>query len=160
MAPPERRVRGGRPNGVVVDASVVLKLLLPQGLSEVVRRLWSRWIEHETEIAAPVLLAYEVVSVLRNKVFRGELGTEAGAAAFAAFRAQEILLLHPEELEEAAWRLATQWKLPTAYDAAYLALAELMDYELWTADRRLATALRKAPRVRLVALKSAVEEEN
>ena len=102
-------------------------------------------------IAAPFLLAYEVVSVLRNKVFRGELPPEAGEAAFLAFQAQEISLLHPEGIEEKAWRLARQWNLSTAYDAAYLALAELMNYEFWTADRRLAATLRKKmPRMRVI----------
>lgn len=158
MSAAEAQVPSRRGRGVVLDASVVLKLLMPEALSEIVRRLWGRWVERETEIVAPFLLAYEVLSVLRNKVFRGELPPEAGEAAFVAFRAQDIAFLHPDGLEDAAWRLAREWKLPTAYDAAYLALAELMDYEFWTADRRLATGLRKVPRVRLVSLKAVGEE--
>ncbi len=50
------------------------------------------------------------------------------------------------------WVLARQWNLPASYDAAYLALAELMDYELWTADRRFAGGLRKkVPRLRVIS---------
>jgi predicted nucleic acid-binding protein len=127
----------------VVDASVPLKLLLPEKESEALRRHWGEWLEQDTVIAAPFLLAYEVASVLRNKVFRGELPLEAGEAAFLAFQAQEVCLLHPEGIEEKAWGLAKQWNLPTAYDAAYLALAELMNYEFWTADRRFAASLRR-----------------
>ena len=138
--PPSPRLRE---RGVVIDASVFLKLLLPEEQSDAVRRLWGKWVEEDTQITAPFLLAYEVTSVLRNKVFRGELPSEAGEAAFVAFRTQEISLLHPEGIEEKMWTLARQWNLPTSYDAAYLALAELMDYEFWTADRRFAAALRK-----------------
>lgn len=84
-------------------------------------------------------------------LFRGELPPEAGEAAVVAFRTQEISLLHPDGMEERTWELAKQGNLPTCYDAAYLALAELMEAELWTADRRFATALRKkARRVRLI----------
>lgn len=138
--------------GVVIDASVLLKLLLPEDQSDTVRRLWGKWVEEDTQIAAPFLLAYEVTSVLRNKVFRGELPPEAGEAAFVAFRTQEISLLHPEGIEEKMWALARQWNLPTSYDAAYLALAELLDYEFWTTDRRFAATLRKkVPRLRLIA---------
>jgi len=136
----------------VIDASVLLKLLLPEEQSDAVRRLWGGWVEADTEITAPFLLAYEVTSVLRNKVFRGELSSEAGEAAFLAFRTQEVFLLHPAGIEEKMWALARQWNLPTSYDAAYLALAELMDYEFWTADRRFAATLRKkVPRLRFVA---------
>jgi len=79
-----------REGGVVVDASVVLKLLLPDERTASVRRLWGRWVEQDTKIVAPFLLAYEVVSVLRNKVFRGELPPEAGEVAFVTFGAQGI----------------------------------------------------------------------
>lgn len=147
--PPPPRLRE---RGVVIDASVLLKLLLPEEQSDAVRRLWGKWVEEDTQITAPFLLAYEVTSVLRNKVFRGELPPEAGEAAFVAFRTQEISLLHPEGIEEKTWALAGEWNLPTSYDVAYLALAELMDYEFWTADRRFATTLRKkVPRLRFVA---------
>ena len=151
MVAPDSPSQRGRQGTVVIDASVVLKLLLPEEGSEAVRSLWGRWVSQAVEVVAPFLLAYEVPSVLRNKVFRGELPPEAGEAASAAFRTQEISLLHPDGMDERTWELAKQGNLPTCYDAAYLALAELMEAELWTADRRFATALRKkARRVRLI----------
>jgi len=137
--------------GVVVDASVMLKLLLPEEGSEAVHGLWRKWVEADIEITAPFLLAYEVVSVLRNKVFRQELPPEAGDAAIGAFLSQEVSLLHPHGIEETAWALARRWNLPAAYDAAYLALAEVTGCELWTADRRFAASVRrKAVKIRLV----------
>lgn len=151
MVTPDSPSPRTRQREVVIDASVMLKLLLPEEGTEAVRGLWARWIEQETEVTAPFLLAYEVISVLRNKVFRGELPPEAGEAAFVAFRTQDISLLHPDGIEEKAWELAKQLNLPTSYDAAYLALAELTECELWTADRRLATGLKKkVPRVRVI----------
>lgn len=50
-------------------------------------------------------------------------------------------MLHPHGIEEVAWALARRWNLPAAYDAAYLALAEVTGGELWTADRRFAASL-------------------
>lgn len=151
MASAEPQSERTRQKLVVIDASVVLKLLLPEERTEAVRSLWARWVEQDVEVAAPFLLAYEVISVLRNKVFRGELPPEAGEAALAAFLTQEISLLHPHGMEEKTWGVAKQWNLPTSYDAAYLALAELIESDLWTADRRFAASLRKkVPRVRVV----------
>ena len=151
MVAPDSSSQQGRQGTVVIDASVALKLLLPEEGSDAVRRLWGQWVSQAVEVVAPFLIAFEVPSVLRNKVFRGELPPEAGEAAFVAFRTQEISLLHPDGMDERTWELAKQWKLPACYDAAYLALAELVDAELWTADRKFATALRKkARRVRLI----------
>ena len=152
MVAPEAPPPGARTAGVVVDASILLKLLLPEEGSEAVRRLWGQWVERDTEIVAPFLVAYEVGSVLRNKIFRKELPPEAGEAAFVAFRSLEVLLLHPDGIEEKVWELAKRWNLPTSYDAAYLALAEMLEYELWTADKRLAAALRrKVSRLHVIA---------
>ncbi|MBI2154479.1 MAG: PIN domain nuclease, partial [Candidatus Rokubacteria bacterium] len=41
----------------MIDASVVLKLLLPEEGSEAVRRLWGRWVSQAVEVVAPFLLA-------------------------------------------------------------------------------------------------------
>jgi predicted nucleic acid-binding protein len=38
--------------------------------------------------------------------------------------------------------LATRFNRPATYDAHYLALAEMMDCEFWTADERLFNAVR------------------
>lgn len=139
------------PEAVVVDASVALKLLLLEEESLAVHQQWDRWVAQDVEIVGPFLLAYEVLSVLRGKVFRGDLPREAGEAATAAFLGQGIALLHPEGVEQKAWELATGLNLPTVYDAAYLALAEILECELWTADRRLGAAVRrKTRRVRLI----------
>jgi predicted nucleic acid-binding protein len=52
------------------------------------------------------------------------------------------------------WRamdLAERFSLPAVYDAHYLALAERLGGEFWTADRRLVEAVQGAlPWVRLV----------
>ena len=127
---------------VVVDASFALKLVLPEDYSERVRQVWKSWVKKGTEVSAPYLLTYEVVSVLRNKVFRGELSPEEGEAALLAIKAQGIRLLHVEGLEQVAWDLAKEFNRPAAYDTSYLALAQVLDCEFWTADAKLKNAMR------------------
>jgi predicted nucleic acid-binding protein len=126
---------------VVVDACFALKLVLPEDYSERVRQMWESWVKEGTDISAPYLLTYEVVSVLRNKVFRGELSPEEGEAAFLAIKAQGICLLHVEGLEQVAWNLAKKFDRPAAYDTTYLALAQILDCEFWTADAKLKNAV-------------------
>ncbi len=129
---------------ICVDASVVLKLLLAEPDSDKAHALWASWIDQDVQPVAPCHLAFEVVSVIRNHVHRRSISAEAGQSAFEAFGAQDIVLIHPDRLDRRAWDLAQQYDRPTAYDAHYLALAETLGCELWTADRRLINALRGA----------------
>lgn len=129
---------------ICVDASVVLKLLLFEADSYKAHALWTTWAEQEIKPTAPCHLAFEVTSVIRNHVYRRTISAEAGQIAFEAFSAQEITFVHPDHLNRRAWELAEQYNRPTAYDAHYLALAEELGCELWTADRRLINALQGA----------------
>ena len=125
---------------ICVDASFVLKLLLDEPDSPRAVAHWSEWIANDSDIVAPFHLVFEVVSVLRNNVYRQIITPEAGDKALAAFLAQDIALLHPDRLVERGWQIATRFNRPTVYDAIYLALGELLDCEVWTADRRLYNA--------------------
>jgi predicted nucleic acid-binding protein len=129
---------------ICVDASFVLKLFLPENDSDKAHWLWSTWLGEDAEIVAPYHLAYETVSVLRNNVHSQTISAEKGELAFEAFLSQMIRLLHPPNIVERAWSLAAQFQRPTAYDAYYVALADLLGCELWTADRRLFNAVQHA----------------
>lgn len=128
---------------VCVDASLALKLVLGEDDSPQAIALWRQWIEDEAIVAAPPLLGYEVTSVLRSKVSRGLLRPEHGDEAFAAIHAQQIRYWAPDELHARAWELAKRFQRPAAYDAHYLALAEILDCPFWTADERLYNAVKQ-----------------
>ena len=128
-------------SAICVDASFALKLVLEEAGSEQVHALWSGWVDEDREIIAPYHLLFEATSVIRNHVYRGKLSERAGELAFTNIHAQEILFLHPANLDLRAWQLAQRYNRPTAYDAYYLALAELNSCHLWTADQRLYRAV-------------------
>jgi predicted nucleic acid-binding protein len=127
---------------VCVDASLVLKLVLGEDDSPQAIALWRRWIDEDVTVAAPPLLAYEATSVLRTKVYRGLLAPEIGDEAFREIHLQGIRYLSPENLHVRAWELAKRLQRPAAYDTHYLALAEILGCEFWTADKRLSNAVR------------------
>ena len=128
---------------VCIDASLGLKLVLTEIDSAQVRTLWERWIQNEVQIVAPLLYLYESISAIRGQVYRGLISQEQGTVAFRALLAQRITLSAPPELYERAWNLASQLNRPKAYDCYYLALAELLDCEFWTADERLFNAVKQ-----------------
>lgn len=120
---------------IVVDASAVLEVLLrtPAG-----RRIEARLFDQPTPLHAPHLLDVEVAQVLRRFEARGEVSPGRGLASLRLLDAFP-LRRHPHRpLLERIWALRANL---TAYDAAYVALAEALGATLVTRDARL----RRAP---------------
>jgi predicted nucleic acid-binding protein len=126
---------------ICVDASITLKLVLPEDDSHLARSLWQQWLEQNLTIIAPTLWAYEVTSVIRNQVHRKKVGAETEAAAIEAVHNLPVRTLAPAGLHRRAWELAKQFDRPAAYDSHYLALAEMVGCPFWTADKRLRNAV-------------------
>ena len=126
-----------------VDASLVIRTLVPGHLSDQAAALLEAWQRERTTLIAPTLLAFEVTSVLRRLVFLGEIATSEGEKAFQQFLRMEIRLSSQRSVFPLAWKLAQDLRRPRAYDTAYLALAQLRGCDFWTADERLYNAVRR-----------------
>jgi len=127
---------------VCVDAGVFIKMVVAEEDSDRADALWEQWKEDGVKVVAPALLLFELTSVLRNKVHRGLLSLEEGEKAFNAVLQLPVQMLTPPDLHRRAWELATSFNRPAAYDTHYLALAEMMNCDFWTADERLFNAVR------------------
>ena len=119
---------------IVVDASAILEVLLR---TRAARRIEERIFEAGQTLHAPHLIDLEILQVLRRYAANREISAERGREAvndLAAFRlrrwAHDILLTR-------IWGLRQNL---TAYDAAYVALAEALEAPLLTRDTRLASA--------------------
>lgn len=125
---------------VVVDSGIALATILQESFSGKATALLRAW-QQNTQMAAPALFRYEVIAVIRKGHYQGRL------TADEASQGCDILLSLPIEyyLDNAllirAYELAVLYHRPTAYDAQYLAVAERLDCELWTADERLVHAI-------------------
>lgn len=132
-----------------VDASLAVKWLAHEPGSDKA----IDWLNAHAgdEIIAPIFLPIEVASVLRQKVRRVEMTSEEGLKALKLLERLQIRLIWDWSLLERASSLAAELDQPTAYDTAYLALAEKNSCELWTADARFSRAAsRMYPYVRLL----------
>ena len=116
---------------IVIDASAVLELLLGSraGL-RVMERTFGR---HET-LHAPDLLDLEVVQVLRRYVRESELSVGRAEQALEDLADLPLERYPHEPFIERIWELRDNL---TAYDAVYVALAELLVAPLLTLDARL-----------------------
>ena len=119
---------------IVIDASAVLELLLrtDKGIKVQGRALVSRESLH-----APHLIDIEVTQTLRRLVHLKEISAARGRQALEDHVALNIKRAEHREFLERVWALRDSI---TAYDAAYVVLAEILDAPLITCDAKLARA--------------------
>ncbi len=113
---------------IVLDASALLELLLNTRLATQVA---DRVFEESQSVHVPHLIDLEVAQVLRRLVRRRELELSRAAEVFADFEDLQTTRYPHQILIPRIWSLRDN---ATAYDAAYLALAEALDAPLLTCD--------------------------
>jgi predicted nucleic acid-binding protein len=142
------------PRSLVIDASLAIRLILPDPRRAALRARMERWLQEGYEWVAPDLWLYEMTSALCKGAFFGLLTAEETETSLALVAALPVQLV-AADAEQA--RLAFAWtrrlNRAAAYDSFYLALAESLNCELWTADRRLHNAV-GLPWVRLAGVPS------
>ena len=139
--------------GVVLDASVGVKFVVPEAGHETARAVLDRAVQGDVPIAFPEFATLEVANALWVKARRRELTAALAGATLGWFiRATLRFIRVPERLLAAEALAIALGHGVTAYDGCYLALARRMGVPLLSADAKLATpALRKAFGVVLLA---------
>jgi predicted nucleic acid-binding protein len=115
---------------IVVDASAVLEFFTGANPDKKLRRRILT-----THAAAPELLDVEVAHVLRRMAARGEISDADAEEALRDITEAPIARTPHRPLVSRIWELR---HAVTAYDAAYVALAEALDAPLVTSDAKLA----------------------
>lgn len=119
---------------IVIDASVLANVVGDDGQDGHLARGALRDV---TDLSAPDLVDVETVSVLRKRWLAGTLSDHRFAAAVEDLERLALERVPALRLMRRAYELRAN---VTAYDASYVALAELFGCELLTADQRLANA--------------------
>ncbi len=130
---------------IVLDASAVIDLLMRSSSGN---RLAARIEREELSLHAPHLIELEVMQILRKAIARGALADSRAQPAFQDFRAMRMALYSHTDLMERIWSLRHNL---SAYDAAYVALAESLEVPLFTLDARIAKATGHRAKIELLA---------
>jgi predicted nucleic acid-binding protein len=130
---------------IVLDASVVVELLTNGPLADSLRNELSGLDE---SFIAPHLLDVEVLSALRNLLAGKRIDSHRSEQLLEGLAALPAVRYPHSPLFRRIWELRHNF---TAYDAAYIALAEETGAVLYTCDGRL----RKGHRARVVVFEPA-----
>ncbi len=126
---------------MIVDASVLLHAFLPDELHPAAIWIVREHVARRLELKAPSLLLYELGNAVWQAERRGRITREQAEQAIQAFAGLEIELIPLDW--GAMLPLARRFQC-SAYDAAYLTLAEQLDEPFVTADSRLYNAVHPA----------------
>ncbi|MEE8401262.1 MAG: type II toxin-antitoxin system VapC family toxin [Candidatus Hydrothermarchaeaceae archaeon] len=115
---------------IVVDASVVAKWFLREVHSEKADAMRLDYVNGLVDLAAPDLLPYEVLNALRYNQDFGKADLEKIADSIKGYQ------LHLVPIKRRSVGLAYEYGI-SVYDASYVALANELGVELYTADSKL-----------------------
>jgi predicted nucleic acid-binding protein len=121
------------PARVVVDASAIVAMLADSGAAGT----WVAATIRGRGLHAPELMPFEVSNILRRQPLAGVLDPTAAALAHRDLVDLPVDSYPYAALSDRVWELRDN---VTAYDASYVALAELLSAPLVTLDARLARA--------------------
>ena len=128
-------------SAAIIDANVSLKMLLPGPFQAACQSLIHRLVGDGLELVAPALWACETTSTICKAIHLGQISPLEGEQVLSATSALGVRLVPPDAAQN---RLAFEWTLRlrrgSAYDSYYVALAEILGCDLWTADQRLVNA--------------------
>lgn len=121
---------------VVVDTSLAVKWVLPEPHSAEALALLGDWQARQTTPTVPSWFGWEVANVLFQRI-RAKIATlpDAQRAVRDLLDAVAVQDLDPA-IALRGLELAHAFKQKASYDAHFLALAEHLGCELWTADER------------------------
>ncbi|MGO9560635.1 MAG: type II toxin-antitoxin system VapC family toxin [Acidimicrobiales bacterium] len=114
----------------MIDASVMVAALVDAGPVG----SWAESVLLSGPLAAPHLLPIETANVLRRLALAGDISADVAALAHRDLLAIRMELFPYAPLGDRVWELRPN---VTAYDASYVALAELLGAPLATLDMRL-----------------------
>lgn len=125
----------GRP--LVIDAALAVKLVLPEELSNRAHELVEGALAAGRAVVGPPILPADAANAIYAQRRADEVTGSEADAAMAAFHRLGLEVRSPAGLDRAAFAFARAHRVRSVYGAYYLALAQLLGTELWTADRAL-----------------------
>lgn len=125
---------------LVLETSTAAKLYFAEPSSDQAAALLAAAQSRRWRIAAPALLRSEMTNVVRGKMRAERLTLAQATARLDAFLALPVTYLDEPAIYRLALELAAAYSL-SAYDAHFVALAQMLGCDVWVADDAMLRAV-------------------
>ena len=132
---------------LVIDSSLAVWTVMPvvSGTSINLAERFSEWQSAQYRLVAPTLWLAECTSAVRAAVYARAVSIEKARVAIEDLFTLGVEIVPMDaSLCQAAFEWAGRLGQVRAYDGFYLTLAEQLNAQFWTADRRLTNSARQA----------------
>ncbi len=127
---------------LVIDANVAVQSILSDADS--LKAFWGKIDQENLTPCAPRLWMSETTSAIRSLVFQKAISFDDAEDILRAIHGLRVEIMDEDEEQSLrALELAGKLGKSKAYDSFYLALAEKLVVDFWTADERLFNRCRK-----------------
>lgn len=134
---------------IIIDASVAAKWLLPDENDPIANIIKKKFADREIEISVPTLIFYEINNLLKSAVLSKRISINNSIEFYDNFLSLNFTVHWSKELLKNALQKALDFNI-SAYDAAYVVLAESLQVPFYTSDAKLVKQA-KSPFVKLLA---------
>ena len=124
-------------NTVCLDANFIVLLVSLKDSENICQKKWQEWQLSNTVIVALTLMMYEVSNAFHRAVKAGQITKDESESLLETALNLGIHFYGDSNVPQEALKIANLYNLTATYDAHYLALAQRLKVELWTADQRL-----------------------
>lgn len=124
----------------IVDASVAAKWLVEEDYSSAALSI----LDKNVQLHAPDFLLLEMDSIITKWIRRGAVNLREGNDLRGALRQYPVHIHSFASFLDPAFEIASQMG-QSIYDCLYVALADILNGKMVTADRRLYDALKNSP---------------
>jgi predicted nucleic acid-binding protein len=124
---------------VILDSSVIAKWFFPESNSKKALEIKDKFTDNTISIVIPLLLYYEVNNLLKTAVKRFRIDEDDAIKVYHAFLQLNFISYSTELLLKKTLEIAIKYNI-SSYDASYIALAEYLQFQFVTADKKLVSA--------------------
>lgn len=121
---------------IIVDASIIIKWLLPDEEDTVALKIKQDFEEKLLTISVPHIIYYEIGNVLKTAIIRNRIKRDEAKKLYRAFIDLEFITYAMKDLLSLALIKSLENDI-SFYDASYIALSEYLQIKFLTADQKL-----------------------
>jgi len=121
---------------LILDSSVIAKWFFPENDSKNALAIKKKFTNNNVSIAIPILLYYEINSLLKTGVKTFRIDANDAKEVYSAFLKLNFISYSSEFLLEKTLATALKFDI-SSYDASYIALSEYLQVQFFTADKKL-----------------------